>query len=125
MSSEVKDKIFDILDGTKPWYSLLARVDFLTLPMWTILVVGIYHSLDGLLGTNKEKEVINVSIILASVILIFVYKRLDELRTWLFPVGYFAFGQGEHRYEIREKVHWGIIITFVVSLAASMVRLIW
>ena len=93
--------------------------------MWTILVVGIYHSLDGLLGTNKEKEVINVSIILASVILIFVYKRLDELRTWLFPVGYFAFGQGEHRYEIREKVHWGIIITFVVSLAASMVRLIW
>ena len=47
-----------------------------------------------------------------------------ELRTWLFPVSCFAFGQGEHRYETKDTVHWGIIITFVVSRATSMMRLI-
>ena len=133
---EVKDKIFDVLDGTKPWYSFLARTDSFRLfdfLIWTSLMVSGYFSLRSLLGpsvTSEELEfrnfihLLNAMVVLAIIgvpIMVFVAKRLNKLRSWLFPVSCYAFGQGEQRYETREKVRWGIIIAFLVSLAASMV----
>ena len=136
---EVKDKIFDVLDGTKPWYSFLARADSFRLfefLLLTSLVVSGYFSLSRLLGmsvTSKEIalgnfiHLFNLMVVLGIIggaIMIFTAKRLNKLRSWIFPVSCFAFGQGEQRYETKEKARWGIIIAFLVSLAASMVGLL-
>ena len=127
---EVKDKIFDILDGTKPWYSFLARVDFLSplsllslflCILLTYLAVKTHVSLDRLSKTS----ITNIELgIIGGIIIVYAAKGLDKLKSWLFPVSCFAFGQGEQRYKTREKVQ-GIIIAFVVSLTASMVKFIW
>jgi len=46
---------------------------------------------------------------------------LNRLRGIYFPFASFAIGQGLERYRVQENVRWGVVIAFVVSLAASTV----
>ena len=121
LGSEIKDKISDILDGTKPWYSFLARENSLLFLILTVVVVFLSRLLETL-ETLAVKILVTIPL---GIIMGLIARRLVEPWFWLFPVGYFALGQGEHRYEIGEKVRWGIVIAFVVSFAASMASLIW
>ncbi len=136
---EIKDKICDILDGTKPWYSALTRVDFTGIVfiflfsfLLTYTAGSLYMISNGLTWASEVsiKTGPEYYILYFFVLLLFgftVYstgQRLNKLWSLLFPVAYFAIGHGEHRYKILEKVHWGIIIASVVSLAASIVSLL-
>ena len=138
--SEVKDKMSNILDGTKPWYSFLARLgssllaaltwvvlwflcrpwelsETLRLPVWETLRLPVWLPFVVLLG---------FMILLGTVIITYVDRGLRKPWSWLFPMGYFALGQGEQRYEIGERIRLGIIIGLPISLAASvLVNLVW
>lgn len=129
--TEVKDKIYDILDGIKPWYSVLAGVDFnyLLLFFWVMYLVW-YIVFGPSLPVSSSRSaafyVVFFLIVLTLGLAIHIStQRLNKLWSWLFPVGYFALGQGEQRYKTVEKVQWGIVVAFIVSLAASMVSFFW
>ena len=142
--SEIKDKISDTLDGTKPWYSFLARFGsyllvalswvilwvlywpqglseiILSLPAWETLRLPVWSPFVVLIGFTI------LLVLIGSAILIYADKGLRKPWSWLFPVGYFAIGQGERRYEIGERIRLGIIIGLPLSFVASLlVSLVW
>jgi hypothetical protein len=47
----------------------------------------------------------------------------EEVRDSLFPSAVFTIGQGKSRFRDKERIQWGVGITFLVSLAAGLV--IW
>lgn len=133
VGAEVKDAISDILDGMKPWYSVLARVD---IPYVIIFVFGFAYIVSNIYFLNQPTGTpkgisferaffLSGAVILFLGILAFFIWALNKIWSWLFPVGFFALGQGEQRYKTVEKVQWGILITFLVSLVASTVGLLW
>ena len=141
--SEVKGKISDTLDGAKPWYSFLARLGspllvvvawitlwvlykpwelsaILRLPIWETLRLPAWIPYVVLIGCVILQGLIGATIM--------IYTEKGLRRPWLrlFPVGYFALGQGKQRYEIGERVRWGIIIGLPSSLVASLLaNLVW
>ena len=133
----IKDKILDILDGTKPWYSPFAGDVRPILFALSILVPMSYVVLDQnppdatpgkLEGSSNRSFHYHVLVILtASAALALVYivvQKISKLWSWIFPKTYFAFGQGENRYNTVEKFQWGTSIAFVVSVTASLVVLL-
>ena len=48
---------------------------------------------------------------------LFVY-ILNRARNWLFPEVFFALGQGERRYDFKEKMRW-VVVALILSLLTS------
>ena len=139
VDSGVKDKIFDILEGLKPWYFFLAprasSFDHMA-SFWAYILIGAcvyfglffvwveltkkFVSLDSFSEPNRGLFVVSVLVIPALLML-----TLNELRVRIFPLGSFALGQGERRYDTREKVRWGILLGSAGALATSLLSFIW
>ncbi len=131
----LKDKMWDIVAGTRPWYNLLARFDSGTLTglvfyfFLIILSTFIAFKFGPISDFKEEMEledqltvfILFTSVIFSMVCLVFFSKLLK----WLFPLGIFAVGQGISRYETLEQIQWCVVIPFIVSLAAGVVLLIF
>jgi len=125
--SQVRDRLSEVFDGMRPWYSAISRIDFffviLGIIFFAFLVLRGMHVSD-----TPEKSLtllqalwlalIFIGIFLAIGALIFF---LNWLRRRFFPVACFTIGQGEDRYNFDEKVRWAVLVGFVVSLFASLV----
>ncbi len=136
---QLKDKMLDIVAGTRPWYNLLARFDLVTLTglvsylLFFVVVVILSTFIAfkfGLISDSKEEmelgDQLRVFILLTSIIFSIVYFAFfSKLLKWLFPLGIFAIGQGRSRYETLERIQWCVVIAFMVSLAAGVVLLIF
>ena len=130
---EIKDKISDVLDGIKPWYSILTGVDFNNFLLFFWFSYLMWHivfrpSTPAAPNTSEDYIVLGFLVVLMLVLVLVIHlctQRLTKLWAWLFPVGFFALGQGEQRYKRIENIQWGIGIAFLVSLAASTVGLLW
>ena len=48
---------------------------------------------------------------------------LNRIRERLCPPVTFAMGQGKRRHENFEKIRWGVIVAFTVSLSAGLLLL--
>lgn len=134
----LKDKMLDIVAGTRPWYNLLARFDSATLTglvfYFLFFLIGIILSTFiafkfGLISDSKEEmelgDQLEALIFLTSIIFPIVYFAfLSKLLEWLFPLGVFIIGQGKSRFKNLKWVQ-GVVITFMVSLAAGVVLLIF
>ena len=46
---------------------------------------------------------------------------LNKLKSKIFPSSTFALGQGKARHNHLENIRWGVIIAFIVGVAASLV----
>lgn len=122
--SELRIKLMDIVDGMKPWYDLFARFDFGAAVIIIFVVVGMYFSF--LASGQSKGEVEPVHALSATAITIAVFGVLSligwvitRLRRRFFPVAVFDIGQGAKRNEFAEKVRWGVIVAFVVSILAA------
>ena len=131
----LKDKILDIVAGTRPWYNPLARLDLATptgLVFYLLLCVVVIilctfiafkfgfisDSKEGMeLGDQLRSFIWFTSIIFCIVYLIFFSKLLK----WLFPSTVFTIGQGESRFETLKWIQWSVAIAFAVSLTAGFV----
>lgn len=126
---EIKDKISDVLDGIKPWYSILTGVDFNYLlsffgVMYLVWYIVFGRSLPASSSRSAAFYVLFFLVVLTLGLVIHLStQRLNKLWAWLFPVGFFALGQGEQRYKTVENIQWGIGIAFLVSLVASTVAI--
>lgn len=133
VASKVKDGLSDILEGVRPWYSMLVRVSFEHLPL---LAIMLYLAWWFTYGSSIEKPVerseasprdtfgpfitnIMVSLGILS-ILHFLSKALDKVWSWLFPRVCFAIGQGKQRYNTVERVRWIIVGLGAASLLGAI-----
>ncbi len=126
--SRLKDEISEVIDGMKPWYWWVARIDF----FYVILVVSLIgfsflrvyaESLPSVKSEFSPARVflaigITVGIFGGLVLLVW---GLNKLRRRYFPVAVFSIGQEVKRYETDEKIRWSIIFAFLVSLTASII----
>lgn len=116
----------EIIDGLKPWYSPLCKVDF-TYIIWVPICIAI-ALLEVMTPKNTETQQANdlffaVKILgilfggLATIAL--MIWGLNRLRAIYFPLVSFAIGQGSERYRVQENVRWSVAVAFVVSVAAT------
>lgn len=137
--SRLKDKTLDIIEGMVPSYDVMHRINFANAAyivfvivivgfVWTFLFFLHIHVMSKWVPVSKiNEDIINfqesirypvyVSLIITLLISIFLPKFLKSL----FPRAVFTIGQGKSRFEHQQKVRWGVIIAFFVSLAAGFV----
>ena len=135
----LKDKILDIVAGTRRWYSPLATFDFTKIIHWivyflfffvVVISIAFLAFKFGLISDDKEgieiRDQVRVFITFPSFIFFIVcFTFLSKPFKWLFPSGVFMIGQGRSRYETLERIQWCVVIAFMVSLAAGVVLLIF
>lgn len=118
---EMKMKILDIIDQVKPWYSLLSYDNFSAYVLeWIFSYICfrfVYYQMFG----DIDVDSMVVGSILVIITTLFVLIVLSRMRRQCFPSRYFAIGHGQGRYEIAERVRWGIIIGLAVSIVSSLV----
>ena len=133
VGAEIKGKILDILDGTKSWYSPFSgdiRPILIGLFVFVLLsYIRLYPTSGEMEGSLDRTLHYHVLVILSSsallVFLFVVVQKINKLWSWIFPKTYFAFGQGENRYNTVEKFQWGVSIAFVVSVISSLFVLLF
>jgi hypothetical protein len=121
------DNINEIIDGLKPWYSIVSKLDFFYIigfVCWFAFMLLDIMTPDT--HNNKAIELAHgIKIILALLgiltsIALSIW-GLNRLRSFYFPFASFAIGQGLERHRVQENVRWGVVVAFVVSLSASTV----
>lgn len=129
----INDLVEERISSMKPWYSFMARTNFLLilpillvaliLGMTLAIVFGVVGGSDRPLSPESIRssltgQLIAITILLAPFILGYILNRIRQV---VFPMGVFALGQGAKRYTHKELVRTVIIVSFVVSFAASVV----
>lgn len=128
----LKDKILDIVEGTRRWYNPLTPFDLTSATHWgiyflfifvAVILIGSIASKFGLISDSKEgierRDQIRIFILLPSFILAY-FAFLSKPFKWLFPLGVFTIGQGKSRFK---SLKWGqrVVITSAVSLTVGLV----
>ena len=128
--SRLREDVQDILVGMRPWYNILARVEFSNsnflifalLAWFVVLQVSIYENL----GEEKKIAMTVPAIILSGSLWVFIMGLFfggNKLRDFFFPSAVFTIGQGASRFKNKEWVRRGMVISFPVSLVAGLI--IW
>jgi hypothetical protein len=133
--TRLRSDISDIVSGTKPWFSVMSCVDLVLCASikYLIIVIGL---VTGAIMVSRIQKVttINadahgtvigclvgiVSIVGFAIIWWFIY----HLRRFIFPRSVFLIGQVKNRYRIIERCQWGVLIAFLVSIAAGIALLV-
>ena len=136
----LKDKIFDIVAGTRPWYNPLTRFfDLANIKHWIVYILFVFVVITltalmafkfGFISDSKEgierRNEVRLFITFPSIIFLIVcFTFLSKPFKWLFPLAVFTIGQGESRFETLKRVQWGVVISFAVSFAAGCLLLIF
>lgn len=125
--TSIGDKMQELIDGLKPWYSVISKLDFVYIVGFIVFFIFALANVMIPDGTNKERlnllEGVRVMTILISALIVIVFSTwgFNQLKAKYFPVASFAIGQGEERHRIEGKVRWGVIISLLVSITASAV----
>lgn len=123
--TNVGDDIYEIVDGLKPWYSLISKIDFFHIigfMCWIafMLLRGMAPDTPSNTELSLSKNILVTSIVLSGFVGIALsIWGLNRIRGIYFPIASFTIGQGIERYRVQENVRWSVIVAFVVSLAAS------
>ena len=137
VDSELRDKIFDILEGIKPWYFFLTPRafsfdHFVGLLIYLLIGIGIYIGFFFGLGEpawqflsldNASKSTKQWFFLFLGFVVVSFMMGLNELRVRVFPLCCFALGQEKRRDETREHVRWIIIAILTGSLIPLWLRL--
>lgn len=126
ISAEIKDGIFDILAGTKPWYSFFARRSFCFPVFFAICTyLGLLLVRQRLTEEPLPHDFSPFVTIAMLIILTWgIAGAIEKLRLSLFPLQYFALGQGEKRYtnaELGRRIAVGLLASILAPLLASLV----
>lgn len=122
--SRLKEKTLDIIEGIRPWYNVLSRINF---GLVFVILFGIAWPQLARRYESVISENMMISIILGGLIILPLYIILwfggNKLGDYLFPHAVFTIGQGESRFKHKERVQWSVVIGFIVSLATGLI--IW
>ena len=121
--SSLKEKTLDIIEGIRPWYNVLSRINFgfVFVILFGIAWPQLARRYESVISENMMILIIlGFSLISLYAILWFVG---NKLRDYFFPPAVFRIGQGKSRFKHKERVQWGVVICFIVSLATGLI--IW
>ncbi len=124
----LNEKINDKLDGFKPWYAFMTRVDFLFVFLGLYFLLIAYTYLGVLVGfintahntveeNSIKKDAIFFVIIVLPLVLSFI---LNWFRKKIFPISFFAMGQGKKRYKNLEKFRIVVVASFLLSILSGI-----
>lgn len=122
----LKQRVADIVDACRPWYSMVSRIDF---GYVVIAVTGLAFLVFRFMVPEAPSKALSFgNAFLATLIGVLglvgigsVALVLNRVRAKLFPIGTFALGAGETRHLTFENIRWVVVVGFVVSLAASSI----
>ena len=143
----LKEETLDIIAGIRPWYTVMSYINFIFIAalifgfvngVWTspYILRKVSEFRGAPIPDNFEKEtnlstflyellyITPINLILAAIFFSLCWPFLKKLHKFLFPQSVFTIGQGKLRFKHQQKVLWGVIITFIVSLAAGVFVLI-
>lgn len=132
---KLKNDILDIVDGLRPWYGFFSTFEYhyFLLQSAFLLCMVLYGGLTLLafLGWlpkpgngNAELRITAIAaLVLSSPLMLALLTSIvvGWTKGFLAPRGVFAIGQGKSRFDLQEKIRWGVVIAFVVSIAAGLV----
>lgn len=121
----IRDKLDDIVAGTKPWFNRLSKIDFFwvaLVPIWLgIMVLGVITP-ENDEAVPIDRAFVAVAVVAGGIALLAAtIWGLNQLRKWAFPVATFAIGQGQARHEHLEKIRWTAMVGLLVSVAGSVI----
>ena len=128
--SRLKEKVLDVFSGMRPWYSWIAFADLGAIfligyfMLFFIFQISIWFEWTPVLDSPPSASSKARGTVIGTLFLLVVLLGLwgfHRLRGFLFPKLVFTIGQEESRFKLLEKIRWGVVITFGVSLAASLV----
>lgn len=133
--SRLRSDTLDIIEGMRPWYSPVHRVDFVSLGIFANLLLW----LGGLAllafkvfpdttnaETNSQSSALAQLIVYGGIGFLFASgMMLNRFRDKVFPRAVFTIGQGDKRFQQLEKFQWGGVIAFFASLAAGSIIAVW
>lgn len=120
----------DLIESMRPWYSIVARIN------WENLLLGLIFMVTAILLTaalimGKIKEVaqnsfsgdLKIGGIISGLIPWVIAIALNKTRDKFFPMGTFSIGDGTRRHNQLETIRTTVIVSFFISIAASCVML--
>jgi hypothetical protein len=133
--SRLHTDVLDLVGGMCPWYALLHRVNFVVvafiayLVLWFGVLLAVafqWVSLDGSKGQTPSSSALGQLVVFGGIAVLFgVGIVLNRFRDVVFPRSVFLIGQGNARFQHLQRCQWGIVIAFIVSLAAGIVIAVW
>jgi hypothetical protein len=132
----LSSKLDDEISRIRTWYSIIAHLDairvvFLLLLLALLVCAGVLGVLFLARGTGTEPLTIGVSLAsalvayLAMAIIAAVGAGMNWLKTSLFPIAVFAFGDGEERlkklHARRQIAGVTVAIPLVLSLSVGLI----
>lgn len=133
--SRLKTDTLEIIAGMRPWYSIMHHIDFVSVGffacclVWVALCAVVAFKFLPVTDSNNSTpsaSALTQLVAFGGIAGLFgVGIILNRFRDSVFPRAVFIFGQGKSRFTHLERVHWGILIAFVVSLVAGLVIAVW
>lgn len=136
--SRLRTEVLTILATMRPWYSAFHRIDFLGICLTAFVLLWLTLWLTSSLviamkwvRVDDSKPVSTSAIAWAQVVVyggmivaLATAYALNRFRDSLFPRAVFLIGHAKDRYKHLERVQWGVVISFIVSLVASLVIIV-
>jgi|SRR3990172_4862887 len=123
----IRDRLGEVLDGMRPWYSPISRVDFFYIVTGALFFAWLVFQGMSTGSASGKAMTFGQASTAAAVLIAFLFGvgmfiwALNRLRSRFFPVAAFAIGQGQGRFNFDEKLRWVVIVGFGVSVFASLV----
>lgn len=128
----LKEETLDIIAGIRPWYNVISNFKaHMAISFILGIILGIINVfwIQSALGYKIEdmsfitflRKVMPINIMITGIIFVTLYAFLRKPYKYLFPQAVFLIGQGESRFKHQQKVSWGVIIAFLVSLTAGLI----
>ena len=129
--SRLRTEVLDLIVGMRPWYAVLHRVDFVSIAFlaYAVLWFGLlfvvafkWVPVDSPKEQNPSGSAFAQLVMYGGIAVLFAMGIvLNRFRDSVFPRAVFLIGQGKARFQNLERVHWGIIVAFIVSFASGLV----
>jgi len=121
-----RDELGEIFEGSKAWYWPVYKVNFIavvialyflllvSVNIWKIIEKGtIFWEAEKSSGSSSGGSFFLILLVFAVAVL------LNRIRNFLFPRMAFSIGQEVRRLQVLEKIQWGVVVAFLVSLFAG------
>lgn len=124
--------IEDKIEGTKPWFSFLAKADFinytiggfviLSILLWILIAFDYFQS-----NSNEADPQTDALGKIVAILIIggffFIGWLFNKVRDRVFPSGTFAIGQGLKRNSTLENVRWVVFVGGLISFTIGLILL--
>ena len=110
------------LDAMKPWYAFISKQKYSGLIL-DVILTWIFVLPIGYFFFRRSSTIKDFMILVAAQLAIGTTLSViwGRIKSYSFPTGVFALGQGAKRHEDKEKIRTTIIAGFFVSLVASII----